>query len=160
MNRGWGWSACAPLPPSSPASTSLQWLGKGPRAAHSLCRGGCRKAIRLFLPLKSDCARVSRTSHRCLLHQHSLLRSPSLRAPPLSEALRTAFPVAGRREEAAGSSSCVRNKEAHCYSLSTQRLSGPDKRAWAPWVTEMDGDPRARAPHTLPVCVSFPLGSA
>ena len=73
---------------------------------------------------------------------------------------RTDFPVAGRREEAAGSSACVQNKEAHCYSLSTQRLSGPDKRAWAPWVTEMDGDPRARAPHTLPVCVSLALGDS
>lgn len=164
-----GWSACTPLRPSSPASTSLQW------AAHYLSRGGCEKAIRPFWQLKSDCVRVSRTSHRCLLPQHSLLRSASPRAPHFSEAPALLLPlkaptwlcgptfrlsVAGRREEAAGSSACLQNKEVHCYPLSTQRLSGPDKRAWAPWVTEMDGDPRAHAPHTLPVCVSLPLGSA
>lgn len=157
------WSACAPLPPSSPASTSLQWLGPG----------GCRKAIRLFFCSWSQTVQGSR---ELLIAASSLNIAsfglqvsrplPFLKPCPLSSpkdprlALRNDFPRAGRREEAAGSSACVQNKEAHCYSLSTQRLSGPDKRAWAPWVTEMDGDPRARAPHTLPVCVSLPLGSA
>lgn len=145
------WSACAPLPPSSPAS----------------------KAIRLFFCSWSPTVQgsqellVAASSLNIASFGFEVSRPlPFLKPCPLSSpkdpslALRNDFPGAGRREEAAGSSACVQNKEAHCYSLSTQRLSGPDKRAWAPWVTEMDGDPRARAPHTLPVCVSLPLGSA
>ena len=42
--------------------------------------------MRPFWQLKSDCVRVSRTSHPCLLPQHSLLRSASPRAPRFSEA--------------------------------------------------------------------------
>ena len=73
--------------------------------------------------------------------------APALFLPLKTRLCGTDFPVAGRRQEAAGPSACLQDKEAHCYSLSTQRLSGPDKRAWHPGWQRWMGIP-ALAPRT------------